>query len=78
MGAIKPAWFLVCEKSQYFGSVDEFYQYFMANPLITDAFDLWYDEYVILQMQYTDLFNMIPTDFSGFTQMMPPVGSQSI
>ena len=58
---------------QYFGSVNELYQYFMDNPLITDAFDLWNEEYVILQLQYTDLFNMIPVDFNDFIQIMPPI-----
>ncbi|MCR3758880.1 hypothetical protein KYB31_07740 [Clostridium felsineum] len=59
--------------AQYFKSIDELYKYFMDNPLVTDAFNLWDKSYVILQLQYSDDFNMIPVDFNDFIQIMSPV-----
>lgn len=60
-------------ESKYFESVDEVYKYFMDNPLVTDAFNLWDDEHVILELKYSDSFNLIPIDFNDFIQIMPPV-----
>lgn len=60
-------------KEQYFQSIDELYKYFIENPLVTDAFNLWNEEYVILQLQYNNNFNMLPVDFNYFIQIMPPI-----
>ena len=58
---------------QYFDNIDELYKYLLDNPLITNAFNLWNEEYVILQLKYTELFNMIPVDFNDFIQIIPPI-----
>lgn len=57
----------------YFGNIDELYQYLLNNPLVTNAFHLWSDNYVILQLQYHEKFNMIPIDFNDFIQIIPPI-----
>ena len=44
-----------------------------GNPTITDAFNLWSDQYIILQLQYENDFNLIPIDFNDFIQIMPPI-----
>ena len=62
---------------QYFQSIDELYEYFMENPLVTNAFNLWNDEYVILQLQYNNNFSMIPVDFNDFIQIIPPIWNRS-
>ena len=59
-------------KELYFNSIDELYQYFLDNPAITDAFDKWNNQNVILQLQYNENFNLIPVDFNDFIQIMPP------
>ncbi|MBZ9634633.1 hypothetical protein [Clostridium sp. FP1] len=59
--------------AQYFENIDELYEYYMDNPLVTDAFHLWDNTYVILQLQYNEGFNKIPVDFNDFIQIMPPV-----
>ena len=56
----------------YFESVEELYKYFLDNPLVTNAFNLWGDSNVILQLKYEEEFNMIPVDFNDFTDLMPP------
>lgn len=60
-------------EKQFFNNIDELYQYFLCNPRITNAFDLWSDQYVILQLQYEEKFNLIPIDFNDFIQIMPPI-----
>ena len=60
-------------EKQFFNSIDELYQYFLCNPSITDAFNLWSDQYIILQLQYENDFNLIPIDFNDFIQIMPPI-----
>lgn len=60
-------------ENNYFGNIDELYAYFLQNPLVTKAFNLWNNQYVILQLRYTEEFNMIPIDFNDFIQIMPPV-----
>ncbi len=60
-------------REQYFNTIDELYQYFLENPLITDAFNIWDDQYIILQLQYKEKFNLIPVDFNDFIQIMPPI-----
>ena len=59
--------------NQYFNSIEELSQYFLDNPLITDAFSFWNDDYLILQLQYTESFNMITMDFNDFIRIMPPI-----
>ena len=60
-------------KEQYFDTIDELYQYFLNNPAITAAFNLWSSEFVILQLEYEDNFNLIPIDFNDFIQIIPPI-----
>lgn len=60
-------------EKQYFNTIDELYQYFLRNPNITDAFNLWTNKYIILQLRYKEEFNLIPVDFNDFIMITPPI-----
>lgn len=65
--------FAKCGEAQYFNTIEELYQYFLNNPSVTNAFNMWTDQYIILQLQYEEKFNLIPVDFNDFIQIMPPI-----
>ena len=57
-------------ENNYFQNVDELYEYFLQNPQITNGLHLWSDDHVLLQLKFTEEFNMIPINFNDFIYLM--------
>lgn len=61
-----------------FQNIDELYEYLFQNPLVTDAFDFWDNEHVILQLEIRENFNKIPIDFNDFNQITFPIWGMEV
>ncbi|MDT8716975.1 hypothetical protein IAI10_09925 [Clostridium sp. 19966] len=61
-----------------FENVDELYEYLFQNPLVTDAFDFWDKEHVILKLETRENFNQIPIDFNDFNQITFPIWGMEV
>lgn len=61
-----------------FKNIDELYEYLFQNPLVTDAFNFWDEEHVILQLELKEHFNQIPIDFNDFNQITYPIWGEEV